>query len=117
MKVFVTGGTGAIGRHVIPALVSEGHTVSALVRTSEKAAGLTEQGATPVSVSIFDTSALAAAVAGHDAIANLATAIPPVTRFMRAKAWHDNDRIRTEGSAAVVDAAIAAGVGRFVQES
>jgi nucleoside-diphosphate-sugar epimerase len=36
---------------------------------------------------------------------------------MLAKAWKDNDRIRTEGSSAVVDAAIAAGVGRVVQES
>jgi nucleoside-diphosphate-sugar epimerase len=117
MKVFVTGGTGAIGGHVIPALISEGHTVSALARTPEKAAVLAEQGATAVLVSIFDRSALTMAVAGHDAIANLATAIPPTTRFMRARAWQENDRIRTEGSAAVVDAAIAAGVPRVVQES
>jgi nucleoside-diphosphate-sugar epimerase len=117
MKVFVTGGTGAIGGHVIPALIDEGHTVSALARTPDKAAALTKQGATPVSVTIFDRSALTAAVAGHDAIANLATAIPPMTQFMRARAWQDNDRIRTEGSAALVDAALAAGVGRVVQES
>jgi nucleoside-diphosphate-sugar epimerase len=117
MKVFVTGGTGAIGGHVVPALIGAGHTVSALARTPDKAAALTEQGATAVSVSIFDRSALTATLAGHDAVVNLATAIPPMTRFMRTKAWHDNDRIRTEGSAALTDAAIAAGVGRIVQES
>lgn len=117
MKVFVTGGTGAIGRHTIPSLVAEGHTVTALARTPEKAAALTSQGAEPVTVSLFDREALSAAVAGHDAIANLATAIPPMTQFMRAKAWHDNDRVRIEGSAAIVDAATAAGVGRLVQES
>jgi nucleoside-diphosphate-sugar epimerase len=117
MKVFVAGGTGAIGRHVVPALISAGHTVSALARRPDKAAALTEQGATAVSASIFDSSALTAAVAGHDAVVNLATAIPPMTQFLRAKAWHDNNRIRTEGSAALVDAAIAAGVGRVVQES
>jgi nucleoside-diphosphate-sugar epimerase len=117
MKVFVTGGTGAIGGHAIPALISAGHTVSALARRPDKAAALAEQGATPVLVSIFDRSALTAAVAGHDAIVNLATAIPPTTQFMRASAWKDNDRIRTEGSAAVVDAAVAAGVHRVVQES
>lgn len=117
MKVFVTGGTGAIGRHVIPTLVGQGHTVTALARSPEKAAVLTRQGAKPVSVSLFDRSALTAAFSGHDAIANLASAIPPVTQFLRARAWRDSDRVRAEGSAVVVDAALAAGVGRVVQES
>jgi nucleoside-diphosphate-sugar epimerase len=117
MRVFVTGGTGAIGGHTIEALVQQGHTVTALARTPAKAAALTAQGATAVSVSLFDRSALAAAFAGHDAVVNLATAIPPMTRWMSAKAWRNNDRVRTEGSAAVVDAALAAGVGRVVQES
>jgi nucleoside-diphosphate-sugar epimerase len=117
MRVFVAGGTGAVGRHTIPALVQQGHTVTALARTPEKAAALTAQGATAALVSLFDRSALAAAFAGHDAVINLATAIPPMTRWMSAKAWRNNDRVRTEGSAAVVDAALAADVGRVVQES
>jgi nucleoside-diphosphate-sugar epimerase len=117
MRVFVTGGTGAIGGHTILALVQQGHTVTALARTPAKAAALTAQGATAVSVSLFDPSALAAAFAGHDAVVNLASAIPPMTRWMSAKAWRNNDRVRTQGSAAVVDAALAAGVGRVVQES
>jgi nucleoside-diphosphate-sugar epimerase len=117
MRVFVTGGTGAIGGHTIPALVQQGHMVTALARTPEKAARLTAQGATAVSVSLFDRSALTAVFAGHDAVVNLASAIPPMTRFMSVKAWQDNDRVRTEGSAAVVDAALTAGVGRVVQES
>jgi nucleoside-diphosphate-sugar epimerase len=117
MRVFVAGGTGAIGGHVIPALVGEGHAVTALARTPAKVAALTAQGATPVSVSLFDRSALAAAFDGHDAVANLTSAIPPMTRFMSAKAWRGNDHVRTKGSAALVDAALAAGVGRVVQES
>jgi nucleoside-diphosphate-sugar epimerase len=117
MRVFVTGGTGAVGRHAIPALVQQGHTVTALARTPEKAAALSVQGATAVLVSLFDRSALAAAFAGHDAVINLATAIPPMTRWLSAKAWRNNDRVRSEGSTAVVDAALAAGVGRVVQES
>ena len=60
---------------------------------------------------------LSAAFAGHDAVANLATAIPPMSKFMSARAWAANQRVRTEGSAAVVDAALSAGVGRLVQES
>jgi nucleoside-diphosphate-sugar epimerase len=117
MRVFVTGGTGAVGGHAVPALVRQGHTVTALARTPEKAAALAAQGATPVLVSLFDRPALAAAFTGHDAVVNLATAIPPMTRFLRATAWQDNDRVRIQGSAAVVDAALAAGVGRLVQES
>ncbi|WP_037065373.1 NAD-dependent epimerase/dehydratase family protein [Pseudonocardia acaciae] len=117
MKVFVTGATGAIGRHVVPALIRHGHTVTALARTPEKAAALSAQGARAVAVSLFERSALAEAFAGHDAVANLATAIPPTSRFMSAKAWRKNDRVRTEGSAAVVDAALASGVAGLVQES
>lgn len=54
MKVFVTGGTGAIGGHAVPALIGEGHIVSALARTPEKDAVLAKHGAEPVSESIFD---------------------------------------------------------------
>jgi nucleoside-diphosphate-sugar epimerase len=118
MRVFVTGGTGAVGGHVIPALVQKGHAVSALARTPAKAAALAAQGATPVvGLSLFDPSALAAAFTGHHAVVNLATAIPPMRRWLSAKAWRNNDRVRSEGSAAVVAAALAAGVGRLVQES
>ncbi|HEY0739491.1 MAG TPA: NAD(P)-dependent oxidoreductase [Herpetosiphonaceae bacterium] len=117
MKVFVIGGTGAIGSHAVPALVRAGHTVTALVRTSEKAAQVRQQGALPITVSIFDRAALTEAFNGHDAVINLATAIPSTARFMQTKAWAANDRVRKEGSATIVDAAIAAGVGRVVQES
>ena len=117
MRVFVAGGTGAVGGHAIPTLVREGHSVTALARTPEKTATLTTQGATPVSVSLFDRSALTAVFTGHDAVVNLATAIPPMSRWMSSKAWRSNDRVRTEGSAAIVDAALAVGLDRVVQES
>jgi nucleoside-diphosphate-sugar epimerase len=117
VKVFVAGGTGAIGRHAVPALVSAGHDVTALARTSEKAALLRKRGATPVMVSIFDRVALKNAFMNHDAVVNLATAIPPTTKFMQTTAWAENDRVRNEGSAAIIDAAIEAGVSRVVQES
>ncbi len=117
MKVFVVGGTGAIGGHAVPALVRAGHAVTALARTPQKAARLSEQGASTVAASIFDRAALTDTFRGHDAVVNLATAIPATSKFMRAGAWAENDRVRKEGSAAVVDAALAAGVGRVVQES
>lgn len=117
MRVFITGGTGAIGGHALPALLSAGHTVTALARTPGKAAALRDRGAIPVTVSLFDREALTSAFAGHDAVVNLASAIPPMSRFMSAGAQRENHRVRAEGSAAVVDAALAAGVGRVVQES
>lgn len=117
MKVFVAGGTGAIGGHAVPALVRAGHEVTALARTPQRAAVLSKRGATPMMVSIFDRAALRDAFMGHHAVINLATAIPPTSKFMQTKAWADNDRVRTERSAAIVDAAIEAGVSRVVQES
>jgi uncharacterized protein YbjT (DUF2867 family) len=71
MKVFVAGGTGAIGSHAIPALVDAGHDVTALARTAKKAAMLIRRGATPVTVSIFDRAALRAAFTKHDAIVTI----------------------------------------------
>ena len=117
MRVFVAGGTGAIGSHAVPALIAAGHAVTALVRSPEKAAKVREQGAEPVQVSLFDRPALTVAMAGHAAVVNLASAIPPMTKFMRRSAWRHNDRVRTEGSAAIADAAIDAGIERLVQES
>jgi nucleoside-diphosphate-sugar epimerase len=117
MKVFVIGATGAIGGHAVPALVRAAHSVTALARTPEKAAWLSRQGASPITVSMFDRTALTEAFAGYDAVVNLATAIPPTSKFLQTKAWTENDRVRKQGSAAISDAAIAAGVARVVQES
>ena len=117
MKVFVTGATGAIGRFVVPELREAGHDVTGLARSDEKAAQLEGQGARAVRVSLFDGAALTDAFAGVDAVCNLATSIPTVAKGTSAGAWVENARIRTQGSAAVVDAALSAGVGRLVQES
>jgi nucleoside-diphosphate-sugar epimerase len=117
VRVFLCGGTGAIGRHAIPALVGAGHTVSALVRSEPKADEVRAAGATPVTVSIYDPLELTKAVDGHDAVVNLATALPSTKSALRASAWAPCERLRTEGSAAVVDAALAAAVPRVVQES
>jgi nucleoside-diphosphate-sugar epimerase len=117
MKLFVTGATGAIGTYAVPALVAAGHEVTGIARNDVKAASLREQGATPTNVSIFDRAALAEAMSGHDAVVNLATKIPGPSEARKPAAWAENTRIRTEGSAALVDAALEAGVDRFVQES
>jgi nucleoside-diphosphate-sugar epimerase len=117
VKVFLLGGTGALGGYALPALVGAGHQVSALARTAERAALVRAQGASPVTASIFDRERLTAAFEDHDAVVNLATSMPSTVAFVFRRAWRDAQRVRTEGSAAVVDAAVAAGVERAVQES
>ena len=117
MKVFLLGGTGAIGGHALPALVAAGHEVTALVRTPEKAAVVRAQGADPVMVSMFDRAALSDSFRSHDAVVNLATSMPSFATFVFRRAWRPTERVRIEGSAAVVDAALAAGVPRLLQES
>lgn len=118
MRVFVTGATGVVGRRVVPMLVERGHRVTAVGRTPEKRAALERQGATAAEVSLFDRDALARALAGHDAAINLATHVPrSVLALMLPWAWRENDRVRRDGSAALAAAALAAGVGRLVQES
>ncbi len=117
MRVFVAGSTGVIGHRAVRALVAAGHEVTAAVRTPGKAAYARSLGATAVEVSIFDPDALRAAVAGHDAVCNLATHIPPLARAADPRAWNENSRIRTEGSHNLVDAALAANAAVYVQES
>ncbi|HJR25544.1 MAG TPA: NAD(P)-dependent oxidoreductase, partial [Acidimicrobiales bacterium] len=83
----------------------------------EAAATLQALGATPVRVSLFDVGALTPAVAGHDAVVNLATSLPSMWRFAFTSAWRTNTKVRTEGSTALVTAALASGVPRYLQES
>jgi 2-alkyl-3-oxoalkanoate reductase len=101
MKVFVIGATGVLGREAVPRLRAAGHEVGVLDRHT---------------TSLFDADQLAAALTGYDAVVNLATRIPLSAKAVLASAWADNNRIRTEGTATLVKAATAAGVGRIVQE-
>jgi nucleoside-diphosphate-sugar epimerase len=117
VKVFVAGATGVLGRRVVTGLVGAGHDVSALARTDGRAVLLQSLGATPVIAELFDPEAMGQAVAGHDVVCNLATHIPPVSKASRSGAWAENDRIRTEGSHTLVEASLAGGVPRYVQES
>lgn len=118
MRVFLTGATGVIGRRVVLQLVQGGHTVTAIGRSPAKREALARAGARPIDVDLFDGPALHRALPGHDVVLNLATHIPPSgLRMLLRREWRENDRVRTLGSATLVDAALAAGVGRFVQES
>lgn len=117
MKVFVSGATGVLGRRAIADLVATGLEVTGIARHPSKRAELIALGARPVELDLFDREGVLTAVAGHDAVCNLATAIPVGAQATRPAAWEDNDRIRREGSRNLVDAALTAGATRYVQES
>lgn len=117
MNIFITGATGVIGCRLVPLLVAAGYDVSAVVRSERKGLAIENAGARMLQVDLFDRQALRNAVAGHDTIINLATHIPRNLRMLLPGAWRENDRIRKFMSANLVDAAIAAGARRFIQES
>ena len=75
-RVFVTGGTGVLGRRLVPRLVEAGHQVTAVARSPEKADALRAAGAAPITVDMFDRAALRVVLEGHDSVAQLATHIP-----------------------------------------
>jgi nucleoside-diphosphate-sugar epimerase len=115
MRVLVLGATGALGRRVVPLLLSEGHWVTAGGRSPQR---LSRLGTPFATVDLFDRDAVVGLVRGHDAVVNLATHVPGTgARAFLPGAWKEMDRVRREGSALVADAAIREGVERVVQES
>src|ERR1700692_2221965 len=62
MRVFVTGATGALGRHLVPGLVAAGHQVTASTRSAAKSGQLRGAGAVPVVLDGLDRAAVIAAV-------------------------------------------------------
>jgi nucleoside-diphosphate-sugar epimerase len=116
-KVFIAGATGVLGRRVVVELVARGFDVTGVAREPSTHADLAALGARPVALDLFDGAAVRAAVAGHEVVCNLATAIPVGARAGDPSAWNDNDRIRREGSHNLVDAAVETGASRYLQES
>jgi nucleoside-diphosphate-sugar epimerase len=117
MRIFVSGGTGVIGRPAVERLIAVGHEVTVVARKPERAEQIRAVGAVPVEVGLFDPASLIIAVAGHEVVINLATHIPPPSKAARGAAWAENERLRREASGYLVDAGMSAGASVFVQES
>jgi nucleoside-diphosphate-sugar epimerase len=106
--VFITGGSGFIGRRLVRRLVEEGHAVSGLARSERSAEVLAELGATPVLGELTDAGSWQDALVGTDVVFHLA-----------AETDIDADRARHElvtvgGTRQALAAARAAGVATFV---
>lgn len=117
MRVFVAGATGVLGQPTVRLLREAGHEVTGVARTAEKQHLLRALGANPVSADLFDADSVHTAVAGHDAVVHAATKIPPIMKMRGAGQWKENNRLRTEATKHLVDAAIATNAQVYVQES
>ena len=120
MKIFVAGGTGVIGRQLLPRLIANGHSVVTLVRSTENVQSLIEQGIEPAIADVFDRDAVKAVVARAqpEVVIETLTALPRTyTRKSMMAAAPLNTRIRLEGGANVLAAAQAAGVRRYLRQS
>ncbi len=114
-KIFLAGGTGVLGRRVVPLLTAAGHEVMMNVRNPVAASEATAHGAQSVTVDLFDADAVAQAVDGAEAIINIATAIPTGASAGFKRGWAMNDRLRIE-AAANLASALPTGA-RYVGES
>jgi dihydroflavonol-4-reductase len=111
-SVFVTGGTGFLGRSIVEGLVAADRPVRALARSDAAAESLAAIGAEPVRGDVLDRASLEAGVAGcevayHVAGANAFCLPDPSPLY----------EVNVTGSHNVVLAAAAAGVRRLVYTS
>jgi 2-alkyl-3-oxoalkanoate reductase len=120
MRVFVAGASGAIGTRLVPQLVDRGHEVIGTSRSSGNAERLRALGAEPVALDLLDPRAVRKAIleAEPEAIVHQATALTGA-RFSKNldRTFAETNRLRREGTDALLAAARAAGVPRFVAQS
>jgi nucleoside-diphosphate-sugar epimerase len=109
MKVLITGASGFLGGCVAELLVGAGHTVRALVRNTSRTDRLEKLGVEILRGDLKDAESLQHAVAGIETVINTAASVDaPAQEFEAAT---------IQGTRALLQAAEAAGVGRFVHIS
>jgi 2-alkyl-3-oxoalkanoate reductase len=120
MRVFVAGASGAIGTRLVPQLIEHGHEVIGTFRSPGNAERVRALGAEALALDLLDAPAVREAVlkAQPEAIIHQATALANV-RFGRSldRSFAATNRLRTEGTDALLAAAREAGVRRFVAQS
>lgn len=109
--VFLTGGSGFLGRQLIADLVAAGYRVRALARSERAAASVRALGAEAVAGDLDDVAAMQAGMAG------CAAAIHSAAKVEQWGRWEDFLRDTVEGTQHVIAAARAAGVPRLVHVS
>ncbi len=109
MHVLVTGASGFVGSHLVPALLAEGHTVRALSRSPQADP---REGVTAVHGDVTDLGSLAGAFEGIDAVVHLVGIIDETP-----SKGVTFERIHVDGTRNVAHSAKEAGVERFVHMS
>jgi nucleoside-diphosphate-sugar epimerase len=120
MRIFVAGGTGALGQHLLPELVAAGHDVTALTRSEAKSAAVRDVGAEPILADALDRDSIVAAVraARPDVVIHQLTALTQLKNFRQFdKEFALTNRLRTEGTDNLLAGAQAAGARRFIAQS
>ena len=120
MRVFVTGATGALGRHLVPGLVAAGHEVTATTRTPGKVAQLREAGAEPVIVDGLDREAVITAVlaAAPEVIVHEMTALASLRSLRNFdREFAATNELRIRGTDNLLAAAAEAGTRRVIAQS
>jgi 2-alkyl-3-oxoalkanoate reductase len=120
MKVFLAGGSGAMGKRLIPKFLFAGHEVVATTRSESRADELHRLGAEAVIVDALDRAAVMQAVmrSEPEAIVHQLTALAGQSDFKHFdRTFALTNRLRTEGTDHLVDAAQAAGVQRLMAQS
>ena len=120
MKVFVTGGTGALGKFLLPQLMENGHDVVALTRSPAKAEWIDQTGVSAVIADPFDKQALTAAVrrAEPEVIIHQLTSLSAMSNFRNLdQDFAVTNRFRTEVTDTLLAAARTIGTRRFIAQS
>src|SRR4051812_16626266 len=124
VRVFVAGGTGVLGRRLVPQLLARGHQVVATTTSPAKLDLLVRLGAEGVVMDGLDAASVGEAVAAGrpDTIGHQMTAISPTHAGKPGLKPMDRgvatpNRLRTEGTDHLLAAAEATGVSHFVAQS
>lgn len=118
MRIFLAGATGVIGSRLLPLLVAAGHDVTGTTRSAKRAGMIEKAGGAPVVVDVYDVEALTAAVVESrpELVMHQLTDLPDDAAEIPARAGA-NSRMRTEGTANLLAAALAAGGARMLAQS
>ncbi|MGH2566585.1 MAG: NAD-dependent epimerase/dehydratase family protein, partial [Ginsengibacter sp.] len=116
-RVFITGATGVLGKRVTKLLTEKNIQVVALSRSANNSSALKQAGVEVVKGNLFNPEEMIEATKNCDAIFHLATHIPRKPIPNKLKYWKENDEIRTVGTKALLQAAVANNIKIFIQES
>lgn len=118
MRIFLAGATGVIGVRLVPLLAEAGHQVVGMTRSPAKVDELRALGAEPVVCDVYDRDELIRAVVAvrPELLMHQLTDLPDQVEELGAFRERNN-RMRSEGTRNLLDAAAEAGAERFVAQS